>query len=61
MIKNFKSPFKPKIIEDYRQKNIKIYTFNAGLKTVNTISTFPFYNGMIFPFSKMTIDFSFAL
>ena len=30
--------------------------FNAGLKTVNTISTFPFYNGMIFPFSKMIID-----
>ena len=30
--------------------------FNAGLKTVDIVSTFPFYNGMIFPFSKMTMD-----
>ena len=28
--------------------------FNAGLKTVNIISTFPFYNGMVFPISKMS-------
>ena len=30
--------------------------FNAGLKTVHEISTFPFYNGMVFPFSKMTLN-----
>ncbi len=30
--------------------------FNAGLKTVNIISTFPFYNGMLFPISKMSIN-----
>ena len=30
--------------------------FNAGLKTVDSISTFPFYNGMLFPISKMSID-----
>lgn len=27
--------------------------FNAGLKTVNTINSFPFYNNDIFPFSNM--------
>ena len=30
--------------------------FNAGLKTVDSVSTFPFYNGMLFPISKMSID-----
>ena len=28
--------------------------FNAGLKTVNTVNTFPFYNGYIFPSSNIS-------
>ena len=30
--------------------------FNAGLKTVNTVNTFPFYNGLIFPFSNISLS-----
>tara|TARA_B100001250_G_C19743782_1_gene764274 strand:+ start:39 stop:1052 length:1014 start_codon:yes stop_codon:yes gene_type:complete len=30
--------------------------FNAGLKTVNTVNTFPFYNGFIFPSSNISFD-----
>jgi cytochrome c oxidase assembly protein subunit 15 len=30
--------------------------FNAGLKTVNTVNTFPFYNGSIFPSSNISFD-----
>lgn len=30
--------------------------FNAGLKTVNTINTFPFYNDEIVPISNMNLD-----
>ncbi len=30
--------------------------FNAGLKTVHVISTFPFYNGMVLPISKMSLN-----
>ena len=29
--------------------------FNAGLKTSNIINTFPFYNGMFFPFSEFNL------
>ena len=32
MKSKYLSPFKPKLIKDYRPKNIKIYTFNAGFK-----------------------------
>ena len=30
--------------------------FNAGLKTVNTVNTFPFYNDFIFPFSNISLS-----
>ena len=30
--------------------------FNAGLKTVNTVNTFPYYNDLIFPFSKISLS-----
>ena len=30
--------------------------FNAGLKTVNTVNTFPFYNGSIIPLSNITLN-----
>ena len=29
---NLPSPFKPKLIKDYKPKNLKIFTFNAGFK-----------------------------
>ena len=30
--------------------------FNAGLKTVNTVNTFPFYNGLIFSLSNISLS-----
>ena len=30
--------------------------FNAGLKTVNTINTFPFFNDLVIPFTKFSLD-----
>ena len=32
MKSNFRSPFKPKFIKDYKPQNLKIRTFNAGFK-----------------------------
>ena len=29
---NLPSPFKPKLIKDYKPNNLKIFTFNAGFK-----------------------------
>ena len=33
---NSHSPFRPKLIKDYKPKNLKIFTFNAGFKKSNT-------------------------
>ena len=52
---NFYSPFRPKLIKDYKPKNLKIFTFNAGFKKKNNdllILTFEKKASVVAAYSK---------